>query len=55
MQVLERVANGESNKEIAKALKRAEVTIERHLTRLFRASGSRCRTELITKLFSLAP
>lgn len=54
-QVLERVANGESNKEIAKALKRAEVTIERHLTRLFRASGSRCRTELITHLFSLAP
>lgn len=54
-QVLERVANGQSNKEIAKALKRAEVTIERHLTRLFRASGSHCRTELITRLFGLAP
>lgn len=54
-QVLERVANGQSNKEIAAALGRAEVTIERHLTRLFRVSGSRCRTELITRLYSLAP
>jgi DNA-binding CsgD family transcriptional regulator len=48
--VLERVAQGQSNKEIAAAMGCAEVTVERVLTRLLRASGSRSRCELIARL-----
>jgi DNA-binding CsgD family transcriptional regulator len=48
--VLERVVAGRSNKEIAVALSCAEVTVERHLTSLFRVSGARSRTELLRKV-----
>lgn len=48
--VLERVAQGRSNKQIAAALGCAEVTVERVLTRLLRLSGSRSRGELIARL-----
>ena len=48
--VLERVAQGRSNKEIAAAIGCAEVTVERMLTRLLRLSGSRSRGELIARL-----
>lgn len=51
--VLELVANGESNKEIARALGCAEVTIENHLTELFRRSGARSRAGLVGRLFGL--
>lgn len=48
--VLEQVAFGKSNKEIAVALSCAEVTVEKCLTKLFRASGARSRTELTARL-----
>jgi DNA-binding CsgD family transcriptional regulator len=48
--VLEQVAFGKSNKEIAFALSCAEVTVEKCLTKLFRASGARSRTELAARL-----
>jgi DNA-binding NarL/FixJ family response regulator len=49
--VLERLARGESNKQIANALGCAEVTVERHVSELFRRSGTRSRTELLRALF----
>jgi DNA-binding CsgD family transcriptional regulator len=52
--VLELVAEGRSNKEIAARLKCAEVTVERHLTQLFRASGTSSRAELLARLLSFA-
>lgn len=52
--VLEKLAAGQSNKEIAHALRCAEVTVERHVTALFRASGTRSRTELLARLFALS-
>jgi DNA-binding CsgD family transcriptional regulator len=51
--VLELVADGVSNKEIALALGCAEVTIENHLTELFRRSGARSRAGLVGRLISL--
>jgi len=48
--VLELVVRGKSNKEIAVALSCAEVTVEKCLTKLFRASGARSRTELAARL-----
>ena len=51
--VLEQVALGRSNKEIASGLGCAEVTVERHLTSLFRVSGARSRTELLGKIHAL--
>ena len=45
--VLAQVASGRSNKEIAAALGRSEVTVERHLTSLFRRAGFQSRAELI--------
>lgn len=51
--VLERLCTGASNKEVAQALGCAEVTVERHITRLFRASGTRSRTELVAKVHRL--
>lgn len=54
MAVLELLLIGNSNKQIALAMRCAEITIERHVTALFRASGARSRTELVTKLFELA-
>ena len=52
--VLELVATGASNKEIARALCCAEVTIENHLTELFRRSGARSRAGLVGKLITLS-
>jgi DNA-binding CsgD family transcriptional regulator len=51
--VLELVANGDSNKDIARALTCAEVTIENHLTELFRRSGARSRAGLVGKLITI--
>ncbi|HEX5658748.1 MAG TPA: helix-turn-helix transcriptional regulator, partial [Polyangiales bacterium] len=48
--VLERVCEGDSNKEIAQALQCAEVTVERHITLLFRASGARSRSDLVARV-----
>ena len=48
--VLEQVASGRSNKEIAAALSCAEVTIEKRLTQIFRISRTRSRAELVAKL-----
>jgi len=51
--VLEQVACGRSNKEIATALGRSEVTVERNLTQLFRLAGCQSRAELIARLYAL--
>lgn len=48
--VLELVADGQSNKDVARELGCAEVTVEQHLTRIFRASGAKNRTDLIGRL-----
>ncbi len=52
--VLERLAIGESNKQIAAALACAEVTIERHVTSLLRASGASSRTGLLARMLALS-
>ena len=46
--VLEGILQGHTNKEIAQRLDCAEVTVERHLTTLFKRSGARCRAGLVT-------
>jgi len=51
--VLELVASGASNKEIATTLACSEATVENHLTELFRRSGARSRAGLVGRL--LAP
>lgn len=48
--VLELVASGASNKEIAAKLACAEPTVENHLTELFRRSGARSRAGLVGRL-----
>ena len=48
--VLELVATGASNKEIATTLACAEATVETHLTELFRRSGARSRAGLVGRL-----
>jgi DNA-binding CsgD family transcriptional regulator len=48
--VLELVATGASNKEIATTLGCAEATVENHLTELFRRSGARSRAGLVGRL-----
>lgn len=53
-QVLEEIAAGAGNKEIAGRLSCALVTVENHVTELFRRSGTRSRTELVSRLFSLS-
>lgn len=45
--VLELVASGASNKEIAKTLACSEATTENHITELFRRSGARSRAGLV--------
>jgi DNA-binding CsgD family transcriptional regulator len=50
--VLDLVANGASNKEIGQALSCAEVTVENHLTELFRRSGARSRAGLVGRLIA---
>ncbi|MEY4576263.1 MAG: hypothetical protein RL701_966 [Pseudomonadota bacterium] len=52
--VLQLVAAGHANKEIAAIMGRAEVTVERYLTHLFKASGTGSRAELISKLYTLS-
>lgn len=52
--VLEQLVAGRSNKEIAQLLQCAEVTVERHVTSLFRASGAASRTELLSKVLMVA-
>ena len=48
--VLELVAAGISNKEIATSLACSEATVENHLTELFRRSGARSRAGLVGRL-----
>jgi DNA-binding CsgD family transcriptional regulator len=50
--VLELVATGASNKEIAGTLACAEATVENHLTELFRRSGARSRAGLVGRLIA---
>jgi len=50
--VLELVATGASNKEIAAVLGSSEATIENHLTELFRRSGARSRAGLVGLLIT---
>jgi DNA-binding NarL/FixJ family response regulator len=45
---------GVSNKEIACVLQCAEVTVENHLTSLYRRSGTRSRTDLVCRVFTHA-
>ncbi|HVV49566.1 MAG TPA: LuxR C-terminal-related transcriptional regulator, partial [Polyangia bacterium] len=51
--VLELLATGASNKEIAAALACAEATVETHVTELFRRSGTTSRAGLVGKLLAL--
>ncbi len=51
--ILELMANGDSNKEIAVALACAESTVETHVTELFRRSGARSRAGLVGRLLAL--
>jgi DNA-binding NarL/FixJ family response regulator len=44
------VAGGASNKEIAFALACSEVTVENHITELFRRSNTKSRASLVSKL-----
>jgi DNA-binding CsgD family transcriptional regulator len=52
LRILELLAEGKSNKEIAVSLQCAEVTIESHLTRLYRRIGVGSRTELLSRLLA---
>lgn len=51
--VLERLLLGEANKDIARHLACSEVTVERRLTRLYRATGTHSRTHLLARLHAL--
>jgi DNA-binding NarL/FixJ family response regulator len=53
VQVLELLAGGATNKEIAVRLARSEVTVEKHVTESYRRAGARSRTDLVRKLFTL--
>jgi DNA-binding NarL/FixJ family response regulator len=52
--VLELVLTGATNKEIARQSSCVEVTVEKHMTELYRRSGSRSRTDLVRRVFQLA-
>jgi DNA-binding CsgD family transcriptional regulator len=52
IEVLELLAQGEANKEIAQALDCAENTVELHVTRLLRKSGAPTRAKLIARFWS---
>jgi DNA-binding NarL/FixJ family response regulator len=54
LSVLELLLTGASNKEIANALQCAEVTVENHLTSLYRRSGARSRTDLVCRVLTHA-
>lgn len=49
--VLELMTTGASNKEIASQLSCARVTVENHITQLYRRSGARSRADLVARLF----
>lgn len=51
-QVLERLAAGAANKEIASAIGCAENTVELHVTQLLRKSGMSSRAQLIARFWS---
>jgi DNA-binding CsgD family transcriptional regulator len=51
-EVLEHVAKGLTNKEIAHQLGTAENTIELHITRILRKAGASSRAQLLAKLWS---
>jgi DNA-binding CsgD family transcriptional regulator len=53
--VLELMGTGATNQEIASQLSCAKVTVENHVTELFRRSGARSRADLVRRLFFLAP
>jgi DNA-binding CsgD family transcriptional regulator len=48
-EVLTEVCLGKSNKEIARALGMAEITVKQHLTEVFKALGVRTRSQAIAK------
>ena len=48
-EVLTEVCLGKSNKEIARALGMAEITVKQHLTEVFKALGVRTRYQAIAK------
>lgn len=52
--VLELMSSGATNKQIAASLGCAIVTVENHITELFRRSGTRSRSELVVRLWSMA-
>jgi DNA-binding CsgD family transcriptional regulator len=49
--VLELMLTGATNKEIARLSSCAEVTVEAHITELYRRSGARSRTDLVRRVF----
>ena len=53
-QVLERIAEGLTNKEIAQQLGTAENTIELHVTRILRKADASSRSQLLAKLWTRA-
>ncbi len=52
--ILELLISGATNKEVAQRSSCAEVTVETHVTELFRRSGARSRTDLVRRVFLLA-
>jgi DNA-binding CsgD family transcriptional regulator len=52
--VLELVLGGASNKEIATQSSCAEVTVENHITAIYRRSGARSRTDVVRLAFLLS-
>jgi DNA-binding CsgD family transcriptional regulator len=52
--ILELVLDGASNKEIATQSSCAEVTVENHITEIYRRSGARSRTDVVRLAFLLA-
>jgi DNA-binding CsgD family transcriptional regulator len=52
-EVLESLATGAANKEIARRLECAESTVENHVTQLYRRSGAKSRVDLVARLFAL--
>ena len=53
-EVMEKVAKGKSNKEIAEEISRDEVTVKKHLQHAFPKLGVRNRTEATVKFLMLS-
>lgn len=51
--VLELMLTGATNKDIARQSSCAEVTVEKHVTELYRRSGSRSRADLLRRVFAV--